>query len=386
MKRLALASCAALIGLVTAPLLSTMVDARPVAKSTVAVLTNPDYVDMGPENDGGEVENLITDLETAGHTAARFTDISAAGFTAALAEADVLAIPELEEGDLYEDLAEDAVAVINDFVEGGGRLVLFAAFDASQGLNTLFGFETDALNGCDESGDDPCELTAAAADTEFADGPATLLGVDATGAIISSTLPAGSTVIYSGVEDDEEGEDLVAPAALVDVAGVAVIPFGDGAIVTLGWDWFPDDECCVEEDDGGEVEAAAAEDEADWALVLDLAVSQPEVTVTSPSPNQLLLTSDSPSTQPVFVALGDRRSREHRGDPRQGHQRHHPGGRSGLGRLHRARLGRGRGNGGGGRQHRRPGPGSGPRARGTSVHGLTLSHRAIDVVSWCRRR
>ena len=117
----------------------------------------------------------------------------------------------------------------------------------SDGLNALFGFETEALDGCDEGGDDPCELTAAAADTEFADGPATLLGVNATGAIITSTLPAGSTVIYEGVEDDDEGgDDVVAPAALVDVAGVAVVPFGDGAIVTLGWDWFPDTECCEE--------------------------------------------------------------------------------------------------------------------------------------------
>lgn len=283
------------LGLLAAPLITSLVDARPVAKSTVAVFANPSYVDAAPVGQGGELPNIVDDLEAAGHTVREFTDESADGFTAALDGADVLLIPELEEDEkLYGDLTPEAAAVITDFVEGGGRMVMSYSDHAVSGLNVLFGFATTTTDGCDEGGDPTCILTPEAADTEFADGPATLNGVDATDGIAIDSLPAGSTVIYrfDPILVQSAGEGGSVPAA-----SVAAVPVGDGVIITLGWDWFPDSECCDEES----ISSASVDDEVDWATVLDLAVSQPTVTASSPVAGKVTFTSDSPSTQPAFV-------------------------------------------------------------------------------------
>src|SRR5690606_5838210 len=148
----------------------------------------------------------------------------------------------------------------------------------------------------------PCVLTSSASATEFADGPTSLPYVNDTSGLLTSSLPTGSTVIYDIEIDEAELDyygDGLEPVAIVDVAGVATMPFGDGMVVFLGWDWYPD---AYDDEEGGglDIGAAAAEDEAQWAVVLDLAVSQPAVTATG-AVGTATFTSNSPSTQPVFV-------------------------------------------------------------------------------------
>lgn len=303
---------AATLGLVAIPLLSFPVEAGPVAVSTIAVLASDDYVDSDQE-----VVNLTDDLTAGGHTVVPFEDVSAAGLTAALDGADVLAIPELENSnddrigaasELTDEMGADAKAVIASFVDGGGRILFFGSSDPTSDINDLFGFALDGVGDfCGDGGGsrsvapaavgDDCVLTAAAGATEFADGPATLPYVDDSTALDPATLPSGSTVAYEGeIDTGEEPLEDVAPAAIVTIAGVAVMPYGDGAVVFLGWDWYPDAE-------GSEAGAADAGQEALWAEVLDLAVSQPEVTAAVNADGDIVFTSDSPSTQPVFVAL-----------------------------------------------------------------------------------
>lgn len=172
-------------------------------------------------------------------------------------------------------------------------------------INGIFGFSVEHVwPGCGEFDDDyqldessdPCELTAAAGATEFADGPSTLWYANDTTALVTSSLPSGSTIVYEATigEEDEAGELGLEAAAVIDAAGVAAMPFGDGVVVFLGWDWYPDESGTYDEN------------EAQWAIVLDLAVSQPAVTASGDA-GSLTFTSDSPSTQPVFVsyAVGD---------------------------------------------------------------------------------
>ncbi|MGK2948458.1 MAG: hypothetical protein ACSLFP_07780 [Acidimicrobiales bacterium] len=305
MLRRTLAAAAAL-GLLAVPFIASPVEAGPEATSTVAVLVDEDYGDNGEET-----AELIADLAATGHTVVEIPDITAEAFATGLADADVLAIPELEgpaPGELAAALSDEATALITGFVDNGGRILFFGSSDPTADMNALFGFGLAPYDGpaCGEYGGGPddtrsCLLTAAAANSEFADGPASLRYVNDSTGLLPASLPAGSTAAYVASFDDEAPEGEIMAAALVDVVGLVSMPYGDGAVLFYAWDWFPDADL-EGEGEGGEITAAAAEDEAEWAVVLDLGVSQPAVTATGGT-GQIVLTSDSPSTQPIFVEL-----------------------------------------------------------------------------------
>lgn len=290
MKLRRMAIVATCTGLIAGSLFSAVVAAGPVAVSTVAMFSSEAYTDVDEED-----ANLIDDIEAGGHTLVIIDDVTPEAFTAGLADANVLILPERSDG-IVEAMSTEARDVVTDWVDAGGRLVLTWSGDASTTLNELFGFSTVDSGACNEEEAAPCALTPAAADTEFADGPDPIFGVNATGGIVSASLPAGSTVIYEG-DGSAEPRGVAAAGVSEPGATVAAVPVGDGVVITLGWDWYPDTE------GGADATTASAEDEADWAVVLDLALSQPEVSVDSPAAGTLRLVMDSPSTQPVFVRL-----------------------------------------------------------------------------------
>jgi hypothetical protein len=150
---------------------------------------------------------------------------TAAEYQAALANADVFHIPEQESycylpGELQGH--PDIVAVWRTWVAGGGGLVIHSSREAmvkvADLLDVVFGFH--GVGGVDGT-DITTTKRATAQGTLFAGGPATLPGNESTGVIPLSTLPAGSVSIY------DDGTN----------AAVAIIPFGAGKIVFLGWDW-----------------------------------------------------------------------------------------------------------------------------------------------------
>ena len=313
-QRTAAVAMAALIGLVAGPFLTATVGAGPVAISTVYVFNNDTYVDSDQE-----VPNLIDDLEAGGHTVVEFEDISDESWVTVTEAAEVIVIPELErKANIELDLSDAAIATITDWVDGGGRLLWFGdEGEAEEGLNAIFGFAVDEYGDetCgvgDEFSDvgaavaegDACPLTAEGGNTEWADGPSPLGYVNHTTGLVISTLPAGSTVVYQGAADDvfdgpeadAAGDEPEPEPVLADTAALVSMPYGDGVVVYHGWDWYP-------EQDEADADAATVQEESDWAVVLDFSVSQPEVTADSPAPGVLRLTMDSPSTQPVFVAL-----------------------------------------------------------------------------------
>ncbi|WP_436793748.1 Calx-beta domain-containing protein [Actinospongicola halichondriae] len=292
----------------------------PGGDSNIAVFDNDDYGDSDQET-----ALVIADLEAGGHNVTTFDGITAAEITAALDGQNVLVIPELEGGDdgaLIADLDDDAEAVIADFVDGGGRIVFFGSSEPDAEINGLFGFSvstSDDGDACDEPEDDDVDVTAAATagcnrvdtDTELHDGPATLLYVNDTTTLSIASLPEGSTVPY--VDNNN-----------ADGAAVALMPFGDGMVVFLGYDWFPD----FDEEEDGEVEDVRPDDAGDqsdagrvsafaegddpqyddWEAVLDAVVSQPIVTISDVSVDEggdavFTVSIDGPSSQPVFVAL-----------------------------------------------------------------------------------
>jgi hypothetical protein len=119
-----------------------------------------------------------------------------------------------------------ARAIVQQFVgNGGGMIVAGTNIGLYNGafLDGIFGFSigNEVLMGY--AGTTAYPLDPAAAGTQFAGGPATLPLNDATSALPIASLPAGSKVIYDGS---------------AGTATVALLPFGAGKIVYMGWDWF----------------------------------------------------------------------------------------------------------------------------------------------------
>jgi Calx-beta domain len=225
--------------------LTTMAHAQP---GNVAVFNNPQFIDNnneeGPAIFEAEGPNTVASLQSFGENVTEFTDYSADGFSAALAGKDSLVIPEeepsLEEilargpgsnGCLDGFLAEDAKAVIRSFVAAGGQLVVMGVAEDGcnlELLNDIFTFSVTSPQeeiAVDSRGITPFVFnkTPQAVGTEFQDGPATVGDNNATGIVLESSLPPGALPIYS----DGAGDDAVTD-----------IPYGDGSITTLGYDWF----------------------------------------------------------------------------------------------------------------------------------------------------
>ena len=189
--------------------------------AVVAVYDDAAFVDTAG-GVGAESDNLQASLAGLGHTVHTFTGTSAASFIAGLKDAQVLVIPELENGNLSGALNSAAKGVIKSFVDGGGGLIISGEELANRDiplLNTVFGFglsrgvapfAPSAKNG------------ATAAGTPFAAGPAALADNNATVTLTKASLPAGAKSLY------ETGGDTT----------VALFKQGLGNIVYLGWDWF----------------------------------------------------------------------------------------------------------------------------------------------------
>ncbi|MCB0620794.1 MAG: hypothetical protein KDC41_19265, partial [Saprospiraceae bacterium] len=167
---------------------------------------------------GNEGYTLRQDLLACGYTVNNFTGTDAASWSAALAGADILVIPETEDCNTPTTLGAGVQSQIEFFVNGGGGLIHVIGSDdleTAAFLNAVFGF---ALSGSSNNG--PAGITGAAAGTPFAGGPASLPSMNDSDALTS--LPPGSLNIYTNGGFSQ----------------VALIPYGAGNIVTLGWDWY----------------------------------------------------------------------------------------------------------------------------------------------------
>jgi hypothetical protein len=191
----------------------------------IALFFDPAFVDTTTSGDG-EAYNLQQTLISQGFDVATFTGTTTAEWTTALTGADVLAIPELEVDDeLGTALEPGALAAVQAFVNGGGRMTTYVD-SAFSFMETVLGLPSGTLESNESC---PCTKAAAAAGTEWADGPATLADNNATDTLDVTTAPAGSLAIYA---DDDDADE----------AGLALIPVGSGSIVYFGWDWFFDEE------------------------------------------------------------------------------------------------------------------------------------------------
>ena len=184
---------------------------------TVAVFDDPAFVDTTSPAPNAESDNVQASLIQFGHTVKRFDGTGAGAFSRGLAGARLLVIPELVNGDLTPALSPRAVHTIRTYVGTGGGLILFDEDDVNL-LNTVFGYNvTTGLAA------PPATKTADAAGTAFGGGPGTLPSAfSATEPLVSSSLPAAASVIYSDAS----------------TSWVTTFTYGSREIVYLAWDWF----------------------------------------------------------------------------------------------------------------------------------------------------
>jgi Ca2+-binding RTX toxin-like protein len=208
--------------------------------ATVAVYDDPAFVDTTNTSDA-ESDNLQASLASLGHTVKTFTGTTGPAFSGGLAGASLLAIPELENGDLAAALDQNALHTIRSYVATGGGLLVFdqGGGNIATLLNTLFGYNlTGGVGGA------PSTRTGEVAGTAFAGGPASLADNSAVRPFDSASLPSGAAVMYANGAN----------------ATVTAFTAGSGEIVHLGWDWF--NAAPVGTQDGG------------WLNVLNRAVAE----------------------------------------------------------------------------------------------------------------
>lgn len=116
----------------------------------------------------------------------------------------------------------EALAAIKAFVQGGGTLVLVGDSHFSW-VNSTFGFTLGSANDYYERHAMP--KASGAAETPFAEGPASILSNDGVDLLDAGALPPNTALAYLGPDGDTD-------------ASVAVIPSGAGRIVYLGWNFY----------------------------------------------------------------------------------------------------------------------------------------------------
>ncbi len=195
-------------------------DLAPFFKSQrVALFNDPDYVD-----DVNDAANLESSLVALGHSVVPFTGTSRAEMQAALANADVIVIPDPEVADPTADFADSgADDEIVSFVSAGGVAILHAAtsetlLESLLALDPLF------------TGDNAVDVTPSTASFAIGTGvggtvfetPVAFLDLNTTTDAFSDLPDRGANVPFS----------IGATGALV-----AMFRVGAGNLFWLGWDW-----------------------------------------------------------------------------------------------------------------------------------------------------
>ncbi|UCG39272.1 MAG: hypothetical protein JSV00_03295 [bacterium] len=191
---------------------------------SVALFADTEYVQYDESDNEAEASNVMRTLQHLGIEATAFTGISASAFSAALSGRTVLAFPELDPFllKLAPALSDSAIAVIHDFVQDGGTMILFSGERVDSSIaDTVFGWNIPL--GSEHPNDWQAYLdTTVAAGTSFAGGPSAIANQGQITNYQTSPLPAGSKVVY-GTSTAQ--------------SSVTVMPYGSGQVIHLGWDW-----------------------------------------------------------------------------------------------------------------------------------------------------
>jgi len=187
----------------------------------IALFSDTNYVDYDENSNRAGASNVMKTLEHLGIDAQAFTGISSTAFSSALNGRTVLAFPELTPTHyLAPNLSVQAVSVIHDFVQDGGTLLLFSGENIDAAIaNTAFGWELDMGS---ETYQNIYIVSGETAGTVFEGGPSPLSYPNQVTSYGTEGMPAETMAMYADSED---------------YSCVTVIPYGEGQVIHLGWDW-----------------------------------------------------------------------------------------------------------------------------------------------------
>jgi hypothetical protein len=207
----------------------------------VALFANDAYVDAieSPPLSavGAEGVGMAASLVSRGHPVTPFTATDRAGWSRALSNADVLAIPDLENASLHNVLDAATREDVGRFVRNGGLLVLCA-----NGTGRAASLANAVLDlGLSEPGGGgvASAMTAETPGTPFSSGPA--------------NLPASNATSFVS------GPSLLPIYAAGGSTTVGWVSAGAGHVLVLGWDFY-------------DAAPAGGPQDGGWVDVLDLAV------------------------------------------------------------------------------------------------------------------
>jgi hypothetical protein len=185
----------------------------------VSVFDDPAYVDTSSGGVTAESDNVQASLRSGGYTVTTFTDVAAAA-----AANRILLFPEQEIASLGPALSTAAKTALASFVADGGLMIVhgtgLSPARTATLLNTVFGFSL-VESGQVSSGPAYARM-AAATGTAFANDTASLPFNNGSSTLQTTSLPTGALSIY-----ENAGQSMV-----------ALIRYGSGKIIFLGWDWY----------------------------------------------------------------------------------------------------------------------------------------------------
>lgn len=193
------------------------ISVAPLARAAdVVVLDDPTYVDTSG-NTGDEADNIVAAIESLAHSVA-LAESAGDLVSEDLSPYHAVVIPELENAafDLNQVPLEGN---LRDYVLNGGRLIISREVNNDNDLSVLNDvFQFNVLPG---TFDIATTATAALNDTLFQTGPANLANNNLVSCLAIDSLPPEAVVVYANGNN----------------ASVVIFPFGEGEVISFGWDW-----------------------------------------------------------------------------------------------------------------------------------------------------
>ena len=224
-----------------------------VPRLSVAVFDDERYVNSS----GGQYaasDAVQAALQQIGHIVRPFTNLLAAITN------DLMLFPEFGNRQLVPDLDETSRRLLQAYVAEGGVIIVQGYYANVDLLNSVFDFSMQPngwWSGVTFS------RTAEANGTPFGDDPASFPANYYTYSVYTASLPPGALSLYT----------------YSDQTGVALIPYGGGALIYLGWDWY--DAAPLGAQDGGWNQVLASAVQTRISLAPPTTISLPLITLHS---------------------------------------------------------------------------------------------------------
>ena len=173
--------------------------------------------DFNVNSTGSETSNLMFALQEAGFPLDTTSAEDSTSIAGLIAGKDLLFLPEVT-----PNFDNGTRAILHQFVNAGGTIVLVGGYEHVDWVNETFGFHL-ALTEDFYLGRPMARVMTPG--TGELPGPATIPGNDGGTYLNPDSLPRGATAIYMGENGSRD-------------VSVAVLRAGNGRLIYFGWDWY----------------------------------------------------------------------------------------------------------------------------------------------------